>query len=104
MDEKFVRDRITELRIQKKLSERQMSLDLGHSPSYINGIASGKMPSVPELLYICEYLGVKPKDFFDEDNKPSALQQEATRYIYDMGDEDVELIIGFMKRVHDKKD
>jgi len=35
MDTKFIRDRITQLRIQKGVSEYKMSYDLGHSRSYI---------------------------------------------------------------------
>lgn len=100
MEEKFISQRLTELRVQKNISERQMSLDLGHSPSYINGLAAGKMPSVPELLYICEYLGTTPSDFFNEAARPTLLQQEAADYIYKMSDADVELIIGFIKRIH----
>lgn len=66
MDEAFVRNRISELRIKKGISEYKMSLDLGHSKSYIQSISSGKaLPSFSEFLYICEYLGVTPKDFFD---------------------------------------
>ena len=67
MDEKFIRDRITHLRLQKNISEYKMSLDLGHSKSYIQSITSGRaMPSMTEFLYICDYLGVTPKDFFDD--------------------------------------
>lgn len=57
MDEDFIRQRITELRIQKNVSEYRMSLDLGHSKSYVQSITSGRaLPSMPEFLYICEYL------------------------------------------------
>ena len=38
--EQFVRNRITQLRLQKDVSEYQMSYDLGHSRSYINNITS----------------------------------------------------------------
>ena len=66
MDINFVRNRITQLRMQKGVSEYKMSLDLGRSKSYINGIALGKnLPSVQELLYICEYFGITPAEFFD---------------------------------------
>ena len=40
MDE-FVRNRITQLRINKGISEYQLSYDLGHSRGYINNISSG---------------------------------------------------------------
>ena len=55
MDQDFIRKRITELRIQKGVSEYKMSMDLGHNKSYIAHISAGRtMPSLPELLYICQ--------------------------------------------------
>lgn len=66
MDDQFIRDRITELRIQKGVSEYKMSLDLGHSKNYIRNITSGTaLPSMGEFLYICEYFEITPKQFFD---------------------------------------
>lgn len=65
MNVSYIRDRITQLRMQKGVSEYKMSLDLGHSKGYIQSISSGKsLPSVSELLYICEYFCIEPKDFF----------------------------------------
>ena len=43
MDAKFIRDRITQLRMQKSVSEYKMSYDLGHSRSYIYNISSGNL-------------------------------------------------------------
>ena len=44
-----------------------MSIELGHSPSYIHSIVSGKaLPSMTEFLYICEYFKISPKEFFDD--------------------------------------
>ena len=40
MDTQFVRDRITQLRLKKGVSEYQMSYDLGHSRSYVYTPAS----------------------------------------------------------------
>ena len=61
----FVRTRITELRIQKDVSEHKMSLDLDKSGSYIRGITSGAaMPSVKELFNIIAYFNMTPVDFF----------------------------------------
>jgi transcriptional regulator with XRE-family HTH domain len=66
MDDAFIRSRISQLRIKKGVSEYRMSTDLGHSKSYIQSISSGKsLPSFSEFLYICEYLGVTPVEFFD---------------------------------------
>lgn len=42
MDESFVRERITQLRLRKGVSEYRMSYDLGHSRGYVHNISSGK--------------------------------------------------------------
>ena len=81
MDEKFIRDRITYLRMQKNVSEYKMSLDLGHGKSYIQSIASGRaLPSMSEFLYICDYLDVSPKNFFDPELKDPVLLEEIWRW------------------------
>lgn len=68
MNHSFIRERITELRIKKDVSENRMSLELGHSKSYIQSISSGKsLPSLGEFISICDYLEVTPKDFFDNE-------------------------------------
>ena len=54
--EKFVCDRITELREKRGISEHRLSLELGKSGSYIRSITSGAtMPSVKELFNIILY-------------------------------------------------
>ena len=56
MYEDFVRNRITELRLKKGVSEYQMSYDLGHSRGYVYNISSGKsLPPLSELFAICDY-------------------------------------------------
>ena len=100
MDEQFIRDRISSLRQEKQISERKMSLDLGHSTSYIRSITSGRaLPSMSEFLYICEYLGVTLMEFFNEKRKTTLTQQEAIEHIYSMSDEDIRLLIGFIERM-----
>lgn len=77
-----------------------MSLDLGHSASYIHSIACGRaLPSMSEFLYICEYLGVTPQEFFDEDCDDSSPQQKAINYIRSMYDEDANLILKLFERM-----
>ena len=77
MDGKFVRERITSLRMQKGVSEYQMSYDLGYSRGYINNISSGKsLPSVTELFAICDYFGITPAEFFTESVENPKLSGE----------------------------
>ena len=61
----YIRERITELRMRKGISEYQMSLALGQNRNYIQGITSGKaLPSMAQFLNICEYFGITPMQFF----------------------------------------
>nr|WP_325239538.1 helix-turn-helix transcriptional regulator [uncultured Oscillibacter sp.] len=69
MYEEFTQNRIAQLRAQKNVSARDMSLSLGQNGSYINQIENRKaLPSLPGLFYICEYLHITPQEFFDESN------------------------------------
>ncbi len=62
----WVSARIAELRMQKGISARDMSLSLGQSESYINKIENKRtLPSMTGFIYICEYLGITPQEFFN---------------------------------------
>lgn len=75
--EEFFRQRLSQLRIQKGVSARDMSLSLGQSESYINKIESGKaFPSMQIFFYICDYFGIAPRDFFDEGSRNPATLNE----------------------------
>ena len=69
--------RITELRTQKGISARDMSLSLGQSESYINKIENKRtLPSMAGFIYICEYLGITPQDFFNVDSPAPQKSKE----------------------------
>ena len=98
--EEFIRNRITKLRMLKNVSEYQMSLDLGHSKSYIQSISSGRaLPSMSEFISICEYLGITPKEFFDDENSNPVLHGEIIDVVKNMQDKDIELILALLKRL-----
>lgn len=62
--------RLAQLRANKGVSARDMSISIGQNHGYINNIENGKaMPSMAGFFYICEYLGIKPSEFFDTDSK-----------------------------------
>lgn len=63
--EDFLRNRITEYRIRLGVSERQMSLELGRSESYIRHITCEKsLPSMREFFNILDYFNVTVDEFF----------------------------------------
>lgn len=103
MDDRFVRNRISELRTKKGVSEYKMSLDLGHSKSYIQSISSGKaLPSFSEFLFICDYLGVTPKEFFDADIKEPQLVCKLTELAKNLTTDDLAALITMAERLADK--
>lgn len=94
MDENFIRDRISELRIQKNISEYKMSLDLGHSKGYIQGISSGRaLPSMYEFLYICDYFGITPKEFFDVESSERLKLHQLYISARELKNEDLDALI-----------
>lgn len=100
MSDTFVRDRISELRLKKGVSEYKMSLDLGHSKSYIQSISSGKaLPSLTEFLYICEYLGVTPREFFDTDSNEPQLVCRLTSLARTLTKDDLCALINMAERL-----
>ncbi len=104
VDTQFIRNRITELRIKKGISEYQLSYDLGHSRSYINNISSGKsLPPMTEFLQICEYFGITPSQFFEESEENPILLQTAIKELKKLDDDDLILIIGYMRRLAKNK-
>lgn len=61
MEKEYIKNRITELRIKKNVSEYQMSLDLGQNRSYIQAISSGRaLPSMAQFLKIFDYFDITP--------------------------------------------
>lgn len=70
MTEKEFSLRLAQLRGEKGVSARDMSLSIGQNASYINNIENGKaLPSMTGFFYICEYLNITPGEFFDAENK-----------------------------------
>jgi transcriptional regulator with XRE-family HTH domain len=102
--EEFVRNRITQLRLQKDVSEYQMSYDLGHSRSYINNISSGKtLPSMSEFFAICEYFQITPLEFFDQKQKYPELVTKALSKFVKLDESDMLLFLSLLNRLLDTK-
>ena len=100
IDEQYIRDRISVLRTNKGISEYKMSLDLGHSKSYMQSISSGRaMPSWTEFLYICEYLGTTPKEFFDEKTDNPILLGRLCEAANGLSDEDMTALLTMAERL-----
>ena len=93
MTAQFIRERNTQLRKQKGISEYRMSYDLGHSRGYINNISSGQaLPSMQEFLAICEYFEITPIEFFDKNDASHRVVDQIYHKLAQLGREDRELV------------
>lgn len=100
MYEHFVKERITQLRLKKGISEYQMSYDLGHSRGYIYNISSGKaLPPLKEFFVICDYFGITPFEFFDENLENPELIKKAVDGMKKLDENDLLMILGIINRL-----
>ena len=71
--------RLSDLRMQKGVSARDMSLSLGQNSGYINHIENRQaLPSLAVFFNICEYFSLTPAQFFTTDTEDPALIAEIT--------------------------
>ncbi|MBE6881731.1 MAG: helix-turn-helix transcriptional regulator [Oscillospiraceae bacterium] len=100
MYEDFVKERITQLRIKKGVSEYQMSYDLGHSRGYVYNISSGKaLPPLKEFFAICDYFEITPQQFFDDGTQTPELIQKALEGMKQLNEDDMLMLLGIINRM-----
>ncbi len=100
MYEEFVKNRITQLRLKKGVSEYQMSYDLGHSRGYIYNISSGKaLPPLKEFFAICDYFEITPQQFFDDGMQNPELIQKAIEGMRQLDEGDLIVLLGIINRM-----
>ena len=99
MEEQFA-TRLAALRTQKGVSARDMSLSIGQSAGYINNIENKKnLPSMTVFFYICEYLGISPKDFFDVDAKNPEVLNEVIENLKGLSDDKLANVSALIKNI-----
>jgi len=104
MYEEFTQNRIAQLRMQRDVSARDMSLSLGQNNSYINQIGNKKsLPSLQGLFYICEYFGITPQQFFDEGSQYPAELAELVDDLKKLDKKSLEHIAGLAKELASRK-
>lgn len=103
MNPNFIYERIAELRGEKNISARDMSLSIGQNENYINMIENGKsLPSMENFLYICDFLEITPYEFFDPENKYPDQVKRMALYFNEMNKEDRELVESMAKKLAKK--
>lgn len=83
-----------------------MSLALGQNVNYVNLIENGKrLPSMEGFFYICEYFGLTPAAFFDEEQKRPEIpkiidetwQQNALAVLSRLDSKQLHLLLDFLQ-------
>lgn len=70
--------RLAQLRKEKGLSARKMSLTIEQLPDFIYNIENGdELPLITDFFAICDYLGITPIEFFDFDKNPTTSEQNS---------------------------
>ncbi len=97
--EKFI-ERLVQLRMNKNVSARDMSLSIGQSINYINQIENGKnLPSMMAFFYICKYLEVSPQEFFDIENTVPERMRELIKIAKGLDAETMGYVVEILKRI-----
>lgn len=92
--------RLAELRTQKGVSARDMSLSIGQNPGYIRAIESGvAFPTMANFFYICEYFNITPQEFFDFDEKPSNGMKALVDQLKLLDDKQINALAAFIKTI-----
>lgn len=100
MDEKFISQRITQLRLQSNISEYRLSMELGKSVGYVQAISSGRsLPSVEQLYNMADYFGMTVSEFLDPGNQDPPVVRAAIRELRRLGEEDARLILDVIRRM-----
>lgn len=95
--------RVAELRIQKGVSARDMSLSLGQSESYINKIENKRtLPSFTGFIYICEYFELTPQEFFNTNTESPQQMKELIREMEKLSPSQAEHILQVVKDINRK--
>ncbi len=95
--------RLTELRIQKGVSARDMSLSLGQSESYINKIENKRtLPSLTGFIYICEYFNITPQEFFNTNATAPQRTKELVQELEKLTPSQTDHILQIVKDLNNK--
>ena len=96
--------RLAQLRIQKGVSARDMSLSLGQNVNYINNIETGKaLPSMSAFFFICDYLHISPMEFFNFSSESPWRVKEFGEKVGLLSSRQIEIILSLVDELIARK-
>ncbi len=100
MAAKIFSKRLKQLRLEKGVTQKQMSQDLRMADSYIYNIeAEYAYPSMTQFFAICEYLDILPSDFLQFEPETSAKEDELLDAVKGFSNEKMDRLICIAKEL-----
>ena len=94
----FIIQRMMAILEEKNLSERQVSMDLGYSDSYMNKVKNGSIALTIDFLEeFCNELNVRPEEFFALPEAGTPNQYLLLQEIKELPEEDIQCLYNLAK-------
>lgn len=104
VNKEFIQNRITQIRMEKGLSENALSKAMGVDESYINKVVLGKSNiSLSKFFKMCDVLKTSPSQFFMESVSSPRLINEVLAAMMELQNQDMELILELIRRINEKR-
>ena len=98
--ERYMAERIKQLRAKKGVSSYVMSYEMEHGKNYIKNIEVGQSkPSWPMFFAICEYLEVTPSEFFDPVNTSPRDTRDFIMVFHDLSEENRQMVLSLAQKL-----
>lgn len=95
----YLREKITDLRLEKNISEYRLSMEIGKCKTYIQTISSGRsLPSFEAFFDLCEYFEMTPEEFFTK-SAATEQQRHILRQLSRLSGEDLNLVELLLNRL-----
>ena len=92
--------RITQIRLSKGISARELSLKIHKNAGYISSVENGKViPSIQAIYDICMVLDISVSSLFDLNTNTSTLFKKLAEEIAELDDEDLSLIYSLVLKL-----
>lgn len=102
---RFIRERITQLRLNHNLSEYALSYELGNNRNYIGTISRGHaLPQWQQFFKICDVFHITPAEFFDSQGDTHKLIREINENLNGLPEEQIKVFWELSKLMNGYKD
>ena len=100
MSRRVFSKRLQQLRLEKGVDQRTMSLALGFSKNFIYNIESDHAyPTMPHFFAICEYLDVTPAEFLQIEPETTGKEDDLLDAVEGFTNEQMDRVIAVAREI-----